>query len=268
MARRTRDVPGTAIAGPLAPFVDDYRVKLTARGYSARSVVCELRHIARLSGWLEERGLGAADLSKKRLEEFLGELPRRRDGGRVCSRQALAHMLEVLEEQGVGRPQVDDLPASPSEVLLAAFERFLLYERAVAASTASVYVARASRFLAGCAPKGELANLTASDVTGAVLEVSASVSVAATKLFVTALRSFLRFSFIEGLTPNDLSAAALSVPRRRRSSLPMGLDQKTADALLRSCDRRRAKGRRDYDHLAHFAPPGAAGWRGGWPAGR
>ncbi|MDA8186330.1 MAG: tyrosine-type recombinase/integrase [Actinomycetota bacterium] len=246
MPRRTRGVSGAAIAGPLAPFVDDYRVKLRARGYSARSVVCELRHIARLSRWLEERGLGVEDLGDKRLDEFLGELPRRRDGGRVCSRQALAQMLEVLEEHGVGRCQVDDLPGSRSEALLASFERFLLVERAVAASTASVYVARARRFVAGCAPNGELVSLTASDVTAAVLEVSTSVSVAATKLFVTALRSFLRFSFIEGLTPNDLSSAALSVARRRRSSLPMGIDQKTADALLRSCDRRRAKGRRDY----------------------
>jgi integrase/recombinase XerD len=246
MARRTRRVSGAAIAGPLAPFVDDYRVKLSASGYSARSVVCEVSHVARLSRWLEEHGLGASDLGEKRLEEFLGELPRRRDGGRVCSRRALAQMLEVLEEHGVGRPHVDDLPASRSQSLLASFERFLLVERAVAASTSAVYVARARRFVAGWAPNGDLANLTANDVTAAVLEMSTSVSVAATKLFVTALRSFLRFSFIEGLTPNDLSSAALSVARRRRSSLPMGIDQKTADALLRSCDRRRAKGRRDY----------------------
>jgi integrase len=72
------------------------------------------------------------------------------------------------------------------------------------------------------------------------------VSQNATKLFVTALRSFLRFCFIEGLTPNDLSAAALSVARRRGSSLPKGIDQRAAKSLLRSCDRRKPKGRRDY----------------------
>jgi integrase len=79
-----------------------------------------------------------------------------------------------------------------------------------------------------------------------VLRVSASASLSTTKLFVTALRSFLRFGFAEGLMPNELSAAALSVPRRHRSSLPMGIDRRTADALLDSCDRRRSKGRRDY----------------------
>jgi integrase/recombinase XerD len=246
MAQRIRGVLGAVIAGPLAPFADGYRLKLTDRGYSARSVTCELRHMARLSRWLEERGLSAADLSKERLEDFLGELPRRRDGGRVCSRQALTQVLEVIAERGVERPRIEAAVTSPSEDLLARFEWFLLQERAVASSTASVYVQRARRFLDWCAPSGELAGLTASDVTGAVLRASATVSVSATKLFVTALRSFLRFSFIEGLTPIDLSAAALSVARRHRSSLPMGIDRKTAAALLGSCDRRRSKGRRDY----------------------
>jgi site-specific recombinase XerD len=246
MARRNTEVPGGGTTGPLAPFADDFRVKLTARGYSAGSVACELGHVARLSRWLEEHRLSAADLSSERLEEFLGELPRRRDGGRVCSRRALSQMLEVLAERGVERPRVEPAAISASEALLDCFERFLLQERAVAPSTASVYVARARRFLDWCAPNAELASLTASDVTGAVLSASASVSVSTTKLFVTALRSFLRFSFVEGLTPSDLSAAALSVARRRRLSLPMGIDQKTAGALLGSCDRRRSKGRRDY----------------------
>ena len=242
---KKKETPRAGITGPLAPFAADYSVKLTTRGYSARSVISESRHLARLSQWLEERRLGAADLSKERLEEFLGELPRRRDGGRVCSRQALIQVLEVLEDKGMGS-SAETAAASPSEALLADFQRFLFQERAVAPSTASVYVARARRFLEWSAPNGELTSLEASDVTGAVLRASASVSVSATKLFVTALRSFLRFSFIEGLTPSDLSAAALSVARRQRASLPKGIDRKSADALLRSCDRRRAKGRRDY----------------------
>ena len=246
MARSKRTAPRARITGPLAPFADDYSANLQGCGYSARSVISESSHLARLSHWLEERRLGADDLDEERLEEFLGELPRRRDGGRVCSRQALRQMLEVLKDSGVGQSPVAAAAIAPSEALLADFERFLRHERAVAPSTASVYVARARRFLDWCAPNGELADLTASDVTGAVLRASASVSVSTTKLFVTALRSFLRFSFVEGLTPVDLSAAALSVARRRRSSLPKGIDKKSVDALFRACDRRHQKGRRDY----------------------
>jgi len=83
-------------------------------------------------------------------------------------------------------------------------------------------------------------------VTGAVLRESAAVSANTAKLFVAALRSFLRFCFIEGLTPNDLSGAVLSVGRGRSSRLPKGIGPRVAEALVRTCDRRRSKGRRDY----------------------
>lgn len=239
-------VRGIQITGPLAPFAEEYRIKLRERGYKPRSISEDLRHVARLSRWLEERQLGAADLSNKRFEEFFGELPRQSDGGRVCSRRALAQVLEVLEEHGLERLEGEETPVAASEVLLASFERFLLQERAVALSTAPIYLARARCFLAWCAPSGEVAGLRATDVTEAVLREATRVSVSATKLFVTALRSFLQFCFIEGLTPNDLSAAALSVARRRGSSLPKGIEERVANALLRSCDRRTSKGRRDY----------------------
>ncbi len=49
-----------------------------------------------------------------------------------------------------------------------------------------------------------------------------------------------------GLIGADLSGAALLVTGRRRSSLPKGISPVDAAALLRSCDRRSAVGRRDY----------------------
>ena len=246
MAEPAGSVQGVQITGPLAPFADDYRVKLRERGYTPRSIIGELRHLACLSRWLDERQLDTADLGNERLEQFLSEMPRRRDGGSACSRRALIQVLEVLEEHGLERLEAKEARTSPGEVLLASFERFLLQERAVTLSTAAIYVARARRFLVWPAPGGEVAGLRASDVTDAVLRESAAVPASAAKLFVTALRVFLRFCFIEGLTPNDLSAAALSVARRRGSSLPKGIGERVASALVRCCDRRRSKGRRDY----------------------
>lgn len=51
---------------------------------------------------------------------------------------------------------------------------------------------------------------------------------------------------MEGLLDTDLSGAALAVTGRRRSPLPRGISRAQADALLASCDRRTALGRRDY----------------------
>ena len=72
------------------------------------------------------------------------------------------------------------------------------------------------------------------------------MSVSATQFFVAGLRSFLRFCFIEGQVPVDLSQAALPVTGRRRSSLPRGITKADARALLGGCDRRSVLGRRDY----------------------
>src|SRR5580765_7632232 len=97
MARRNRQRTAVGVAGPLALFADDYEMMLVARGYCSRSVVGMLNHLARLSRWMEERRLDAADLNLERIDEFLGGLPRRRGGGRVCSRRALIQSLEVLD---------------------------------------------------------------------------------------------------------------------------------------------------------------------------
>ena len=62
---------------------------------------------------------------------------------------------------------------------------------------------------------------------------------------VSGLPSFLGFLFLEGLVEVDFSQAALAV-HRRQSSLPRGIAKSEVQAILRSCDRRSALGRRDY----------------------
>jgi len=126
------------------------------------------------------------------------------------------------------------------------FRGHLLNERGLAQNTATAYVLRAGRFLTWAAADGNVMGLTAGDVTRAVLRESQNVSVGSAQFFVVALRSFLRFCFVEGLLPTDLSAAALAITGRRRSSVPRGISPKDARALLSACDRRQAATRRDY----------------------
>lgn len=71
MARPTSRVSRVLMTGPLASFADAYRVELRGRGYTVQSTVCQRRQVARLSCWLEARGLTAAELSGTRVDEFL-----------------------------------------------------------------------------------------------------------------------------------------------------------------------------------------------------
>ena len=125
------------------------------------------------------------------------------------------------------------------------------------------YLDRARRFVEGSGCAGELAALTAADITSAVERDCAGVSAGSVQYFVAALRSFPRLCFVEGLVGINLSAAAAAVTGRRRSSLPMGISHADATALLGSCDRRRSDGRRDCSRAparTRHVPPGPAGY--------
>ena len=245
MPKPKSKVTKVKVRGPLAPFADLYKSRLRASGYTPLTIVNELRQLAHLSRWLEERRLTARDLTSEQLGQFL-DVRRDRYDQRACSLQGLSPLLEILAEQAIERPTGQVAPTSANDMLLGSFENYLLRERGLAPSTVASYVLRARRFLALFAPSGQIAELRASDVTAAVLQESAAVSVGATQLFVVALRAFLRFCFIEGLMTTNMSAAAPSITGRRQSPLPKGIGKKEAEALVRSCDKRRSEGRRDH----------------------
>jgi integrase/recombinase XerD len=243
MASPTSRVSRVLVTGPLAPFVDRYSEKLNHRRYTRLSAVNLQRQLAQLSRWLEAEGLGVEQLSEALVEVFVG-FQRASGRERSSSRPGLVCLFELLRELGVVSAAVEPAP-SPTEVLMGSFRRYLLSERGLSVCTVRGYVDRATRFVAGLAPGG-LGQVTSADVTAAVLRESAAVSVSTTQNFVASLRAFLRFCFIEGLLEVDLSEAALPVTGRRRSSLPRGIAKAEAAALLGSCDRRTAIGRRDY----------------------
>jgi len=247
-ASRVSRVSRVLMRGPVAPFAEAYAAELRARGYTRLSTVNQLRQVGRLSRWLEADGCEASELSRERIEEFL--VWQRVGGRHRCqwSRPGLLCLLEVLCGLGVPAAAGEPAPAgSPTELLLASFARYLLVERGLADGTVRGYVRHARRFLDGLPSGGALAGVSAGEVTGAVLGVAGSgVSVSATQYFMSGLRAFLRFCFVEGLLEADLSQAALAVTGRRRSSLPQGIGRTDASALLAACDRRSRLGRRDY----------------------
>lgn len=246
MSRPTSKVTKVRMVGPLAPLAAGFRSALLDAGYTLLSAVVQLRLMAHLSRWLEARGLSPADLTQQRLEEFL--LARRAAGYTgLYSRRALRPLVNFLTAANAVPVETPSaLPCTRAETLLASFQRYLVTERMLGASTVSAYVARATRFVADYTTDGDVGGLSAADVTRAVLDESGRVSAGAVQYFVAAIRAFLRFGHLEGLIGHDLSAAALAVTGRRSSLLPKGIAPGEAQALLRSCDRRKAVGRRDY----------------------
>ena len=139
MARPTSRVSRVLMTGPLAPFEDAYRAELRERGYTPSSAVNELRQVARFSRWLEQDGLTVAEVSDVRVEEFLAWQRASGCDRHSWSRPGLGCLLDVLRGLGVLAAEEPAAASSPTEVLLAGFERYLLAERGLAAGTVVLY---------------------------------------------------------------------------------------------------------------------------------
>jgi hypothetical protein len=176
MGNPASKVADVRVPGPLARYAAGFRSALLAAGYTPLSAVNLMRLMVHLSRWLEARRLPVAGLTEQRVEEYL--LARRTAGYmQHYTRRGLAPLLEFLAAHGV-RPAQQARPASSTiQVLLGSFERYLLAERGLSASTASAYVARAGRFLGGYTVDGQVGAVTAADITRAVTAEAGRVSV-------------------------------------------------------------------------------------------
>ena len=89
------------------------------------------------------------------------------------------------------------------------------------ALTISAYVAGVRQFLAEN-PAGKLSELTAADVSKAVLGQVTGHSPATVRRYGCALRSFLRYCYLVGLVEHDMSAARVACIRTATVSVAEG----------------------------------------------
>lgn len=173
----------------------------------------------------------------------------RRRAGYVNYRsvKAMRPLLDYLEPLGV-LPQLAPVALGPVDVLLERYRGYLILERGLTTGTARGYIDSVRPFVAGRARQDglDIAGLAASDVSRFVLEACPHRATGSAKLIVTALRSLLNFLHLSGQVGESLASAVPSVAGWGLSGLPKGLGPDELRALLASCDRRRASGRRDY----------------------
>ena len=134
------------------------------------------------------------------------------------------------------------------EEVVAGYRRYLLFERGLSDATVECYEPRARRFLAGREGPGglRLAELRAADVIGFLAAECPRHGAASAQLLVSVMRSVLRYLYRADLIGAPLDWAVPAVAALKSRSLPQALEPATITALLRSCDRRRTVGRRDY----------------------
>lgn len=241
---------GAHVRGPLEPLARGFLLWLIELGYSWTAQTARLRLLAELSSWMAGRGIEAEELTAQLMMGFL-------DGARVscpgagwCSPTSERQVLAYLRGLGLVAVPEATVLTDPVDLLVAEFVEYLVRERGLVAGSSTVhgYEQTARLFLpAGVDPdRSGLERLTAADVSAFVLAECRRRSYRMSSALVSTLRGLLRFLFLEGLTPNDLTGAVPGVAKWRAASLPKALPADHVALLLASCDRTTAVGRRDF----------------------
>jgi site-specific recombinase XerD len=98
-----------------------------------------------------------------------------------------------------------------------------------------------------------LETLDADTINAFLIERFPHCSPEPARLLSVALRSLLRFRFLRGVSPRDLSPAVPMVRKYRQSGVPSVLSPQEVESVLRAIDRSTRRGSRDYAILLLLA---------------
>jgi site-specific recombinase XerD len=239
------------VVGPLAAFASGFGAELVRLGYSPEGAKAQLGLAAHVSRWLAGQGLDAMALTPATVDRYVVE---RQVAGYRTSRsaRALQPLLSYLRELGAVPAATADAAATPIEVLLVRFREYLLVERGLEVRAARGYVDLVRPFVADRVTAGGPTMVSVVEVHEFLVAQSRRFAPKTVQRLASALRSLLRFWYLDGVVAVSLTGVVPKVAHRP-AGLPRGLSPAEVNALLASCDRGRAVGRRDYAMLMLLA---------------
>ena len=232
---------------PVGPALDSFCEWSLAQGYAPTTLRQQISFLGSFGGWLKRSKASITALDEGAIDRFLAARSRGRHVHR-SHRRALILFLGFVRTRGIAAPPARIAKPSPVEVICEAYEDYLRNERGLSSATVLNYVPFARKLISErFATKAvEMTELVAHDISAFVLRYARSMSPGRAKLMVTALRSFLTFLFLRGDTQFDLTPSVPTVADWRRSHVPKFLEREQIAKILATCDRKTAKGRRDY----------------------
>ena len=234
-------------AGPLGPHLDSFAERLREKGYARNSGRDQIRIISNFSEWLDGRKVDVCGLDCGKVDEFIAHRKRcgrLRHGDAAALKRFLQHLCDV----GILPSPTQKTVEGSIDPIESGFREYLEEQRALDARTVKTYLGFTQQFLSECfgGKSIELSRLGGQDITAYVSRQARDYSPGTAKLMVTALRSFLRFLWLQGEISINLAACVPTVPHWRSTTLPNSIEPEQVRRLLQSCDRQTSRGRRDY----------------------
>lgn len=248
------DPPENMDQGPLACIVPAYAALLSQQGFTRQYARLQLRFLGDLNQWLLRHKLQISDLTEPTLHWYLcsrhQRLRPRRDDQSILRR-----LLQLLHTRDLLPKEAPASIANPHQSIEDDFDRYLFAERGLSTATRVNYQPFVHRFLSaqfGAKPVS-FAELNAKDVIRFIQSQARGLSPKRAGLMVSALRSFFRYLLHRGDIVIDLAACVPPIANWQFSSLPRFLQSHQVQQVLSQCDRRTARGRRDYAILLLLA---------------
>jgi len=241
-------------SGPLGPHLESFATLLARQAYCRNNGRRKIRLVVHLNRWLAERRIPLSQVDERQVTAFLQT--RWKTQNRVAGdSRTLTLLLRHLRQT-----DVIPVPRSPKircslDRIVGDYEQFLRQERCLAPGSIGVYLPVVRRFLKHRFSSGgvQLRRLRAGDAANFILNANPDYKRRSLQVATSTLRSFFGFLLQRGRISSPLANSVPAVAAQRLSELPKYLEAAQITKLLKSCDRRRSVGRRDYAILLLLA---------------
>jgi site-specific recombinase XerD len=239
---------------PLQIHIDSFLDYLQSNGYVPQSVMNTRSIVMAFARWIQGALISVEDLNENHLAAFV-----KRRAPRPYARvelRALRRFVAYLRIESVLPSMAGSKPASPANDLTQLYIDYLQTDRGLAKNSILVYTPFVRDFLIyRLVQRGHLALeiLDAETIRAFMTERIVNRSSGWVRLLGIALRSLLRFLFLRGKTPRDLSPAVPMVRTYSQSGVPAVLSPQEVERILSATNRSTTSGSRDYAILLLLA---------------
>jgi site-specific recombinase XerD len=220
-------------------------------GYAEKTQHDKRRALVPFGLWVRDAGISIKGLDENCVARFLAHRSRPRCRYRDPARAALHQYLEYLRNSGIVPPRRSTL--SPTELLVRQYLDHLSADRGLGSRSIEVYAPFVRAFVMAQRLPKRIASVDALAIQRYVVDRCRSRSVSFARLLTAALRSFLRFMFLDGSTKVDLSTAVPPVRRWRFAAAPPLLAPNEVERVISTADRSTPRGRRAFAMLLLLA---------------
>lgn len=233
-------------AGPLAGFRDGYRAALIELGYTQVSVRQQMVVFNQLNRYMASSGTEVGGLDEAVIGQFI-EARIEEGFAQALTPRYYAPLLEYLRGLAACPPVASDLGVRRgAEAVLAFWCEYLLSVRSLTPESTRGYLDTVRPLLVGLERGGrlDLEEIGQVRINKFVLECGRRCAPKTVQRTASALRCFLRFAFMKGLTTQDMS---LAVPGASCPSLalPKFLAMTDVAKMAEHCDTATVAGLRD-----------------------